>query len=81
MYNEIKKIQDFWFETNNVFTDDIIRIYGVDKENEPELYKKIQDLLFRDKKKFFKGQIFTANDTHTKICHLIKLYRTLNKTK
>lgn len=72
MYLNQKQISDFWFEKNGTFTEKVINGYGIRKEDNKPLYDRIQKILFRDKKRFYRGIAITTAETDREITRLIE---------
>lgn len=72
MYLNQTQISDFWFERNNTFTEKVIHGYGVWKEVDEALYDRIQKILYRDKKRFYRGIAITTADTDREITKAIE---------
>ena len=72
MYINRKLIQDFWLDDGSVFTDRIIKSYGIDKKDDSALYDKIQKILVRSKRCFYKGESITSADIDGEITRLIE---------
>ena len=76
MFVAQKKIQDFFLEVNGTFTEQVLAVYGISKEKEPELYERLKEILIRDKRKFYRGISFTTADTDREIEKTIDADRT-----
>ena len=72
MYINQRQINDFWFERNGTFTEKVIHGYGVKREDNRKLYDSIQKILFRDKKRFYRGIAITTAETDREITRLIE---------